>query len=82
MLRIRTLFFALYRDMAGTDALELELPEGATALAAVRALRERGAGFARLPERPVIAINQEYAPIETRVHDGDELALLPPVAGG
>lgn len=80
-MRIRTLLFALYRDMAGRDQLELELPPAATAADLVRRLRSQP-GLDRLPAEPAIAINQEYAPLSTALADGDEVALLPPVAGG
>lgn len=80
-MRIRTLFFATYRDLAGAGELDLELPGGSTAADLVRLLRDRD-GLHRLPAEPVLAVNQEYAPLTTRLSDGDEVALLPPVAGG
>jgi sulfur-carrier protein len=76
------LLFALYRDLAGNGEVLVDVPPGATARTAVRALRERGAGFARLPAEPVVALNREYSDLDADLHDGDELALLPPVAGG
>jgi molybdopterin converting factor small subunit len=81
-MRIRCVFFALYRDLAGADELELELPPGGTAGDAVTLLRARGGGAARIPEQPVVAINEVYASLGTPLAEGDELALLPPVAGG
>jgi molybdopterin converting factor subunit 1 len=81
-MRIRLLFFALYRDLVGTEEVELQLPAGSTAADAVVALRARGGGSARLPERPVVAINRTYASLDELLNDNDELALLPPVAGG
>lgn len=80
-MRIRTLLFATYREMAGADELELELPAGATAADLVARLRSR-AGLAGLPSEPALAVNQVYAPLSTGLSDGDEVALLPPVAGG
>ena len=80
-MRIQTLLFATYRDLAGTDSLELELPTGATAADLVVALRGCE-GLAALPAEPALAVNQVYAPLGTRLADGDEVALLPPVAGG
>ena len=80
-MRIRTLFFATYRDLAGAGELDLELPRGSTAADLVRLLRDRD-GLDRLPAEPVLAVNQEYAPLTTSLSDGDEVALLPPVAGG
>lgn len=79
-MRIRTLFFATYREIAGAEALDVDLPPGATAAELVARLRE--GGMARLPPDPALAVNEEYAPLGTPLSDGDEVALLPPVAGG
>lgn len=81
-MRIRFLLFALYRDLAGAEELVLELPAGASALDAVDRLRAQSSALARLPERPVVAINREYAALDALLSEDDELALLPPVAGG
>jgi len=81
-MHVHFLLFALYRDLAGTEELQLELPTGASAGDAVRALRAQGGGFARIPAEPVIAVNREYTSLDTILAAGDELALLPPVAGG
>lgn len=80
-MRIRTLLFATYRDMAGTERLDVELPSGSTAADLVTRLRARN-GLAALPHDPALAVNQVYAPLSTPLSDGDEVALLPPVAGG
>jgi MoaD family protein len=80
-MRVRTLLFATYRDMAGSESLDIELPGGATAGDLVTRLRARR-GMERLPEEPALAVNQVYAPLSTPLSDGDEVALLPPVAGG
>ena len=80
-MRIRTLLFATYRDLAGTESLELELPTGATAADVVARLRTRE-GLAVIPAEPALAVNQVYSPLSTALSDGDEVALLPPVAGG
>jgi molybdopterin converting factor subunit 1 len=79
---VRSLFFATYRDMAGTDELPVELPAGARVADLVAGLRARGGGLARLPDAPVVAVNMDYAPLATALRDGDEVAFIPPVAGG
>lgn len=81
-MRVRLLLFARYRELAGTAELDLELPADATAADAVHALRARGAGCAQIPSEPAVAVNQTWASLTTRLAAGDELALLPPVAGG
>lgn len=73
----------MLREAAGSDSLELELPDGATvgeALAALRARADVGDQAGRLPL--VLAVNREYAPEGRRLDAGDELALIPPVSGG
>ena len=79
---IRSLFFATYRDLAGHDELAVELPAGARVVDLVGSLRARGGGLSRLPEKPVVAVNMDYAPLATLLADGDEVAFIPPVAGG
>jgi molybdopterin converting factor subunit 1 len=81
-LQIKTLFFASYRDLLGTAELLLDLPEGATVADAVASVRSRGGAFEVLPTEPAIAVNQTYAFAGQGLSDGDELAFIPPVAGG
>lgn len=81
-MRVRLLLFAQYRDAAGASELDLDLPGGSRAADAVAALRALGASYGRIPERPVVALNQVYSSLDDMLTDGDELALLPPVAGG
>lgn len=81
-IHVRALFFASYRELAGTGELVIQLPPGASAASAVAEVRARNAALARIPERPAVAINREYASLDEPLQDGDELAFLPPVAGG
>ena len=79
---VRTLFFAAYRDALGTAALEMDLPEGSSVGDLVVRLRARGTPFDRLPESPAVALNRSVVRGEVRLTHGDEIAFLPPVAGG
>jgi MoaE-MoaD fusion protein len=75
--------FALLRERAGRDSIEMELDEGATVAEALDRLSERpelGDLLARMPVR--MAVNRDYADPETSLAPGDELALVPPVSGG
>jgi molybdopterin converting factor subunit 1 len=81
-MRINLLLFALYRDLTGVGELTVDVADGASAAAALNELRLRDRRFAALPERPVVAVNMEYAGLDAVLSEGDELALLPPVAGG
>ena len=79
---VRALFFASYRDLAGADAREVELPAGAVAADLVARLRGEGGRWESLPARPAVAVNLDYAPLSTPLSEGDEVAFIPPVAGG
>ncbi|HET6231044.1 MAG TPA: MoaD/ThiS family protein [Longimicrobiaceae bacterium] len=79
---VRSLFFASYRDLAGAGELAVELPPGASVRELVAHLRRPGAGLERLPEEPAVAVNMTYSPLDTPLGDGDEVAFIPPVAGG
>jgi molybdopterin synthase catalytic subunit len=79
---VRSLFFAQYRDFAGADEIAVELPEQASVADLVDQLRARESGLSKLPARPVVAVNMDYAPLATALRDGDEVAFIPPVAGG
>jgi molybdopterin converting factor subunit 1 len=82
IMQVRLLFFAHYRELAGASETLVELPEGATARDLVCRVRAGGAALARIPAEPVVAVNQEYVRLERPLAAGDEVALLPPVAGG
>jgi molybdopterin converting factor subunit 1 len=81
-LAVRTLFFAAYRDLVQTSELAMELADGATVEDLVSELRGRGHPFAGLPSDPAVAVNRVYAHPSQRLGEGDEVALIPPVAGG
>ena len=74
-------FFASYAEALGMPSVELDLEDGSTVndvMAAVSAMR----GSSRLPPNPLVAVNRSYAKTSHVLVDGDEVALIPPVAGG
>jgi len=79
---VQALFFAAYRDLLGTSSLDVDLPEGATVADLVRELRSRGAPYDALPHEPAVAVNRAYALHSEQLAPGDEVAFIPPVAGG
>ena len=78
---VRTLFFGVYGDLASTREGSAELPAGSTVSDLVETLK-RSWGLEWLPDRVVVAVNQAYAEAGTPLAEGDEVALIPPVAGG
>jgi molybdopterin synthase catalytic subunit len=82
LLRVR--LFAVLRERAGSEVMEIELDEGATVADALRALGARSASQAEaLEAMPVVmAVNRSYVGLDAALAGGDELALIPPVSGG
>ena len=80
-MKVSVRFFALYRERAGTSQTEMELPDGATPEELLVRLRSE---YASLPlsNSVLIAVNSEYANPEAPLHEGDEVAFIPPVSGG
>lgn len=80
MVRLR--FFARYADLVGREEMDLDLPLPATVADVVRRAKDQWPAARQLPERPLAAVNLRHVRLEATVQDGDEVALLPPLAGG
>jgi MoaE-MoaD fusion protein len=78
---INVRLFAGLRERAGTDRLQIELPEDAKVADVLAAMASTPVGEVR-PRECVVAINREYANADEPVNAGDEVALVPPVSGG
>ena len=81
-MRVRVLFFGMLKDLVGKSSDSLELREGASV---ADLLEVYGAGVPQLKNSLAslaVAVNQQYAGAETKLKEGDEVALLPPVSGG
>ncbi|HEX8773684.1 MAG TPA: molybdenum cofactor biosynthesis protein MoaE [Pyrinomonadaceae bacterium] len=81
-LRVRLLFFGAAREIAGSAEIELALSAPASAASALAEVLSRYPELRRFGRSLLVAVNQEYAPEDLEVRDGDELALFPPVSGG
>jgi sulfur-carrier protein len=81
-MKVRVKMFAVLRERGGISDLDLELPEGATVAAAMEEAGKRIGAIAGLLPRTAAAVNLFYVKPASVLHDGDELALIPPVSGG
>lgn len=78
----RVHLFASWSDTLG-PTVEVELPEGARVADLLAVLGEQAKSKSVKPlPRPSVAVNHRYAKPETVLAAGDELAIIPPVAGG
>ena len=80
-MRVTVLLFARYAEELGASSMVLELEEPAT-IASVLHVLHSGPNGALLPPRPLVARNGVHASIDTPLVEGDEVAVLPALAGG
>jgi molybdopterin converting factor subunit 1 len=80
---VRLLLFAAAREAAGIGRTELPVaPSGASVSELLSAIVERYPALAPHASSIRLAVNGEYARDDDRVRPGDEIAVLPPLAGG
>jgi len=82
VVQVRVLFFGMLKDIAGGGEQRLTLADDARLADALADCEKRWPKLADYLAATAVAINQEFAPVESRLKDGDEIALLPPVSGG
>jgi molybdopterin converting factor subunit 1 len=80
-MNVTVLLFASYADTLGSRSLVFELESGATVSDVVSRVRALP-GADRLPREPLVAVNERYAKRDRVLAAGDEVAIIPPVAGG
>lgn len=78
---VTLLLFAAYADVLGQSCVEVEMSPGATVSELLDHVRDLD-GAERLPLEVLVAVNEEYATVDQVLEPGDEVALIPPVAGG
>lgn len=82
-MRVTIRYYAAARELAGTEEENLAIEAQSADTAAVRsALAERHPRLASYLDRMRLAVNGEFAAEGAAVNDGDEIVVLPPVAGG
>ncbi|HEU5465751.1 MAG TPA: MoaD/ThiS family protein [Gemmatimonadales bacterium] len=79
---VRIRFFARYAELAGRSEGTLSVPLPATVSDVIQRIRDEWPGTSALPAQPLAALNLRHVRLDAPVADGDELAFLPPLAGG
>ncbi len=75
-------FFARYAELLGAARVGIAVPPGSTVATLLAEVRRVVPGAERLPERMLCAVNLVHVLPTQVLHDGDEVAILPPLAGG
>ncbi len=83
---MKLLYFAWFRERVGLAEETLDRPPGVVDVESLLGwLEARGGGHAlALSDRAMVrvAVNHDYADLDTPVGADDEVALFPPVTGG
>jgi len=81
-MKITVRLFGILADRARTDSIDVEVEEGAMVREAVdEAARTPGLREPLDRLSFVVAVNREHAQMDMWLHDGDEVALIPPGSG-
>jgi MoaE-MoaD fusion protein len=75
-------YFAIIREIVGLSAERREVPDGATAGDVFTQLIRENPRLERMRPVTMLMVNNKYVMHDQELHDGDELALIPPVSGG
>ena len=81
-MKITLKLFGSLREAAGESTIQVELDEGARVADLRRWLSSRNPLVDKLGDRLAASVNLEIASSDDILRDGDEVAFLPPVAGG
>ncbi len=81
-MRVTVRLFARLRDIAGTAEMHREVGSGATIGTIWREMVDEFPALAGYERSISCAVNADYARMGQLLHDGDEVAFLPPVSGG
>jgi molybdopterin converting factor subunit 1 len=81
-MRVTVRLFARLRDLVGAGELVRDVADDATVATVWEGLVRDHASIAAYQQSMSCAVNADFARLNTPLHDGDEVAFLPPVSGG
>ena len=81
-MRVSVHFYSYFKDLAGCDQAEQELPASHTLADLLRQVFERFPKLAAMEKAMLVAVGVEYQPRNYILKEGDEVSLFPPVQGG
>lgn len=81
-MKVRVLYFSVLKDLTGTEESDINLPEGATVADLLADAFQRWPALQAWDASLLVAVDQTYAKRGTPLHEGAEVAVMPPVQGG
>jgi sulfur-carrier protein len=81
-MKVHVRLFAVGRQLAGSESVEIDLPDGGTVADLRRQLALASPELAAALPKMLIAVDSEYAGSTTVISPSAEIACIPPVSGG
>src|SRR5512134_3406333 len=81
-MKVTVKLFARLREVVGTPSLERHVADNATISDLIQNLQVEFPKLAGVIPQTIVSVNREFADLQTRLAEGDEVAIFPPVSGG
>ena len=81
-MNVRVQFYAQLRELLGKNALELELPQGATVRDLLEKIYAQKPGLRAQDKSILVGAGVEFVDRDYQLKPGEEIAIMPPVQGG
>jgi molybdopterin converting factor subunit 1 len=81
-MHVSVLYFGILKELLKRDGERIELPAESSVSTLLDRVRGGHMGAHEVWRSVAVAVNREYADVGRTLHEGDEVAMLPPVSGG
>lgn len=81
-MRVRVSFYSYFKDLAGCEAADVEVPESGTLGGLLDLVHQRFPKLAQMAKSTLAAVGVEYQDRAYVLKENDEVSLFPPVQGG
>ncbi len=81
-MKIKVLYFSSIKDKLKKKEELLDINENASLKEVISLLKEKYPNIAESLDKSMFAVNEEYADKNTKLKEGDTVAVIPPVSGG
>lgn len=81
-MRISVKLFGRYKEIAGTERIQLHITDGITLQDVINAFVKKYPSVEKDKSRMITTKNKMYASHDTTLGEGDEISISPPIVSG